>query len=205
MTSDRSTTKCAQHGRISSLLPKCAWQTYVTWHALHDSTESWFACGSSTVVSFCRGGKWNYYSYKFKFFIHFLLEVFPRNLLRSSMDSARGRITWRDMLCMTALKVGLPVAVRQLFRFAVAASEIITVISSNSSFISFWRSFREIFWEVLWTLKLTQSQVGIVGLKIVNSLNRINRCIKFRKRNRFNTRDFVVFFTALWTFWHLIL
>ena len=24
---------------------------------------------------------------KFKFFIHFLLEVFPRNLLRSSMDS----------------------------------------------------------------------------------------------------------------------
>ena len=26
-------------------------------------------------------------SYKFKFFIHFLLEIFPRNLLRSSMDS----------------------------------------------------------------------------------------------------------------------
>ena len=32
------------------------------------------------------------------------------------------------MLCMTALKAGLPVAVRHLFRFAVAASEIITVI-----------------------------------------------------------------------------
>ena len=44
--------KCfsAQHGRISSLLPKCAGQNYVTWHALHDCTESWFACGSSTVV-----------------------------------------------------------------------------------------------------------------------------------------------------------
>ena len=90
------------------------------------------------------------------------------------------------------------------FRFAVAASEIVTVISSNSSFISFWRSFRGIVWEVLWTLKLTQSQVGIVGLKIVNSLNRINRCIKFRKRNRLLV-TFVVFFTALWTFWHLIL
>ena len=75
-----------------------------------------------------------------------------------------------------------------------------TVISSNSSFISFWRSFRGIFWEVLWTLKLTQSQVGIVGLKIVNSLN---RCIKFRKRNRLLV-TFVVFLTALWTFWHLI-
>ena len=87
---------------------------------------------------------------------------------------------------------------------AVAASEIVTVISSNSSFISFWRSFRGIFWEVLWTLKLTQSQVGIVGLKIVNSLNRINRCVKFRKRNRLLV-TFVVFFTALWTFWHLIL
>ena len=55
------------------------------------------------------------------------------------------------------------------------------IISSNSSFISFWRRFRGIFWEVLWTLELTQSQVGIVGWKIVNSLN---RCIKFRKRNR---------------------
>ena len=86
-----------------------------------------------------------------------------------SFPNAPGRITWRDMLCMTALKVSLPVAVRQLFRFAVAASEI-TVISSNSSFISFWRSFWEIFWEVLWILKLTQSQMGIVGLKIVNSL-----------------------------------
>ena len=103
-----------------------------------------------------------------------------------SLPNARGRITWRDMLCMTALKAGLPVAVRQLFWFtAVAASEIVTIISSNSSFISFWRSFREIFWEVLWTLKLTQSQVGIVS-----SLNRINPCIKLRKRNRFNTRDF---------------
>ena len=71
--------KCfrAQRGRISCLLPKCAGQNYVTWHALHDCTETWFACG----------GKWNCYSYKFKFFIHFLLEVFPRNFLRSSMDS----------------------------------------------------------------------------------------------------------------------
>ena len=109
--------------------------------------------------------------------------------------NARGRITWRDMLCMTALKAGLPVAVPQLFSFiAVAASEIVAVVSSNSSFISFWRSFRGNFWEVLWTLKLTQSQVGIVGLKIVNSLNRINRCIKFRKRNRSNTRDFCCIF-----------
>ena len=82
--------KCfsAQRGIISSLLPKCAGQNYVTWHALHDCTESWFACGSSTVVFvYCRCGKWNRYSYKFKFFIHFLLGVFPRNLLRSSMDS----------------------------------------------------------------------------------------------------------------------
>ena len=39
------------------------------------------------LFSFCRGGNWNRYSYKFKFFIHFLLEVFPRNLMRSSMDS----------------------------------------------------------------------------------------------------------------------
>ena len=36
--------------------------------------------------------------------------------------------------------------------------------------------------------------MGIVGLKIVNSLNRINRCIKLRKRNRFNTRDFCCIF-----------
>ena len=37
------------------------------------------------------------------------------------------------MLCMTALKAGLPVAVRQLFFpfMAVAAGEIVTVISSN--------------------------------------------------------------------------
>ena len=112
-----------------------------------------------------------------------------------SLPNARGRIKWRDMLCMTVLKAGLPVAVQQLFSFiAVAGTEIVTVISSNSSFISFWRSFWEIFWEVLWTLKLTQSQVDIVGLKIVNSLNRINRCIKFRKRNRFNTRDFCCIF-----------
>ena len=82
--------KCfsVQCGIISSLLPKCAGQNYVTWHALHDCTESWFACGSSTVVFVhCRGGKWNCYTYKFKFFIHFLPGVFPRNLLRSSMDS----------------------------------------------------------------------------------------------------------------------
>ena len=85
------------------------------------------------------------------------------------------------MFCMTALKAGLPVAVPQLFSFiAVAASEIVAVISSI----------------LIWTLKLTQSQVGIIGLKIVNSLN---RCIKFRKRNRLLV-TFVVFFTALWTF-----
>ena len=79
-------------------------------------------------------------------------------------------------------------AARQLFSFFVAASEIVTVISSRSSFI--------FFGEGLWTLKLTQSQVGNVGLKIVKSLN---RCIKFRKRNRLLV-TFVVFFTALWTF-----
>ena len=108
-------------------------------------------------------------------------------------------VTWRDVLCLTPLKAGLLVAVRQLFSFvAVAASEIVTVISSNSSFISFWRFFRGIFWEVLWTLKLTQSQVGIVELKIVNSLNRY---IKRRNRNRLLV-TFVVYFTALWTFWH---
>ena len=49
-----------------------------------------------------------------------------------------------------------------------------------SLFISFWRSFRGIFWEALWTLKLTQSQVGIIGFsKNCNSLNRINRCTFF--------------------------
>ena len=38
------------------------------------------------------------------------------------------------MLCMTALKAGLPVAVRQLFSFiALKTSEMVTVISSNSS------------------------------------------------------------------------
>ena len=47
---------------------------------------------------------------------------------------------------------------------------------------------------VLSTLKLTQSQVGIVGLKIVNSLNRINHRIKFRKRNRFYLLDFCCIF-----------
>ena len=81
--------KCfsAQRGRIYSTLPKCTGQNYVTWHALHYCTKSWFACGSSSVVFVhCRGGKWNCYSYKFKFFIHSLLEVFPRNLLRSSID-----------------------------------------------------------------------------------------------------------------------
>ena len=100
--------KCfrAQRGRISSLLPKCAGQNYVTWN----------------LVCLWQFDSW--------------------------------------------------------FRFAVAASEIVTVISSNFSFISFWRSFRGIFWEALWILKLTQSQVGIVGIKIVNSLNRINRCVK---------------------------
>ena len=121
-----------------------------------------------------------------------------KNFFRPSQDpKCAGQNYVTDMLCLTALKAGLPVAVRQLFSvIAVAASEIVTVISSNSSFISFWRSFRGIFWEVLWTLKLTQ---------IVNSLNRINRCVKFRKRNRLNTDvTFVVFFAALWTFWPLI-
>ena len=115
--------------RYVSFLPvcKCAGQNYVTWHALHDGSET------------CNGCLWQF-------------------------DSC--------------------------FRFVVGASEIVTVVSSNSSFISFWRSFRGNFWEVLWTLKLTQSQVGIVGLKIVNSLN---RCIKFRKRNRLLV-TFVVFF-----------
>ena len=74
-------------------------------------------------------------------------------------------------------------------------------LDPDSSFISFWGSFRGIFWEVLGTVKLTQSQMGIDGLKNVNSLN---RCIKFRKRNRL-LGTFVVFFTALWTFWHLTL
>ena len=143
--------------------------------------------------------------YHCPFLTNFTLKRSPVLFFLPSFPNALGRITWRDMLCITAVKAGLPVAVRQLFWFiAVAASEIVTVISSNSSFISFWRSFRGIFWEVLWTLKLTQSQVGIVGLKIVNSLNRINRCVKFRKRNRLLV-TFVVFFTALWTFWHLIL
>ena len=106
------------------------------------------------------------------------------------------RAEFRDVTCFVWLQWKLVCLWHfdSCFRFAVAASEIVTVISSNSSFISFWRSFRGIFWEVLWTLKLTQSQVGIVGLKIVNSLNRINRCIKFRKRNRFNTRDFCCIF-----------
>ena len=49
---------------------------------------------------------------------------------------------------------------------------------------------------LLLLLLLTQSQVGIVGLKIANSLN---RSIKFRKRNRLLV-TFVVFLTALWTF-----
>ena len=99
----------------------------------------------------------------------------------------------RDVTCFAWLHWKL-VCLWQFDSFAIASSEIVTVISSNSSFISFWRSFSEIFWEVVWTLKLTQSQVGIVGLKIVNSLNRINRCIKFRKRNRSNTRDFCCIF-----------
>ena len=103
-----------------------------------------------------------------------------------SFPNARGRITSRDMLCMTALKADLPVAGRRLFSFCRGGrwNCCSYKLSSNSSFIPFWRSFRRVFWEFLWTLKLTQSQVGIVGLKVVNSLNRINRCIKFRKRNR---------------------
>ena len=109
-----------------------------------------------------------------------------------SLPNARGRITWRDMLWLHWKLVCLW-QFNSCFRFAVAASEIVTVISSNFSFISFWRSFRGVVWEVLWTLILTQSQVGIVGLKIVNSLNRINRCVRFRERNRLLV-TFVVFF-----------
>ena len=73
------------------------------------------------------------------------------------------------------------------FRFPLAASEIVTFISSNSSLISFLRSFRGIFWEVLWTLKLTQSQVGFVGLKVLNALIRINN--RTMQTEQF-TRDF---------------
>ena len=40
----------------------------------------------------------------------------------SSLPNARGRITRRDMLCMIALKAGLPVAVRQLFSFIAVAA-----------------------------------------------------------------------------------
>ena len=114
-----------------------------------------------------------------------------------SFPNARGRITWRDILCMTALKTGLPVAVRQLFSFCRGSKW--HCYSSKFKFIHFLLEVfprNQIFWSwaVLWTLKLTQSQVGIVGLKIVNSLNRINRWIKFRKRNRFNTRDFCCIF-----------
>ena len=39
-----------------------------------------------------------------------------------SFPNARGRITRRDMLCMTALKAGLPVAVRHLFSFIAVAA-----------------------------------------------------------------------------------
>ena len=110
-----------------------------------------------------------------------------------SFPNARGRITWRDMLCMTPLKAGLPVAVRLLFSFiAVAASEIFTV--SNSSFISFWRSFRGIVWKVLWTLKLTQSQVGIVGLKIVNSFIESHKSLRKIQKTEQITRDFSCIF-----------
>ena len=148
-----------------------------------------------------RGQKWNNPKLQF-YFMNVLahsVEEFP-----PSFPNARAEL--RDVTCFAWLhwKLVCLWQFNSCFRFAVAASEIGTVISSNSSFISFWRSFRGIFWEVLWTLKLTQSQVGIVGIKTVNWLNRINRCAKFRKRNRLLV-TFVVFFTALWTFWHLIL
>ena len=49
------------------------------------------------------------------------------NVLAHSMEEflpffphARGRISWRDMLCMTALKTGLPVAIWQLFLFCLS-------------------------------------------------------------------------------------
>ena len=100
--------KCfrAQRGRISSLLPKCAGQNYVTWHALHDSTESWFACGSSTVVFVhCRGGKWSCYSYKVKFFIHFLLEVDPLQVIASKAHA----FEW-SMMINSLIEKAFPVA-----------------------------------------------------------------------------------------------
>ena len=83
------------------------------------------------------------------------------------------------------------------FRFAVATSEIVTVISSNFSFISFWRSFRGIFWEVLWTLKLTRRVSGgyrwIKNCSFVKSHKSLHK-IHSRKRNRFDTREFCCIF-----------
>ena len=111
-------------------------------------------------------------------------------------ESQMRRAELRDVTCFAWLHWKL-VCLWQFdscFRFAVAASDIFTVISSNSSLISFWRSFRGIFWEVLWTFELTQ----------INSVNGINCCVKFRKRNWLLV-TFVAFFTALWTFWHLVL
>ena len=105
-----------------------------------------------------RGQKWN----SLKLFLFHKCFSSQRGGISSLLPKCAGQNYVTCMLCMTALKAGL--SVRQLFSFiAVAASEIVTVLSSNSLFISFWRSFRGIFWEVLWTLKLTQSQVGIVG------------------------------------------
>ena len=61
-----------------------------------------------------RGQKWKSPKLQFYFInvlAHSVEEFSP------SFPNARGRITWRDMLCMTGLKAGLPVAVRQLLSF----------------------------------------------------------------------------------------
>ena len=113
------------------------------------------------------------------------------------------RITWRDMLCITPLKAGLPVAVRRLFSFCRGGKWN----CYSYKFKFFVHFLLEVFprnrLRSSMDYGLTQSQVDIVGLKIVNSLNRINRCVKFITRNRLLV-TFVVFFTALWTFWHFI-
>ena len=124
-----------------------------------------------------RGQKWN----SLKLFLFHKCFSSQRGGISSLLPKCAGQNYVTCMLSMTALKAGLPVAVRQLFSFiAVEASEIDnTVISSNSSFISFWRFFRGIFWEVLWTLKQHSLRwVSLDSVKIVNSLNRCQRRIE---------------------------
>ena len=74
---------------ISQMFWRTAWKNFFLPSQMRGAELRDVTClGSSTVVFVhCRGGKRNCYSYKFQFFIHFRLEVFPRNLLRSSMDS----------------------------------------------------------------------------------------------------------------------